>query len=257
MTYTPQPSTAELAHRLGASAHACAVVAATTLSPSVREVVLKGNARELAGAPGNDVMVRVEAPDGRFTRRRYSVRALDDAADTLTLWVSGAHEGPGSHWARTAIPGDHVDVIGPRGKIVLDPLADWHLFVGDLTALAAVYRLAQSIETPGRAIVVVEVDHPDDALTAAFDEGLGVTGVFVERAGRAGNDATGLLSALGAVALPGEVGHAYLFGEFSVVRQVRTALYDRGLEESQVSSKAHWRVDRVNADNGEPDKAES
>jgi NADPH-dependent ferric siderophore reductase len=256
VTYTPQPSTAELAHRLGASAHACEVVAVTPLSPAVREVVLRGNARDLAGVPGNDVMVRVEGADERFTRRRYSVRALDDDADTLSLWVTCGHEGAGSHWARTVIPGDHVDVIGPRGKITLDPLADWHLFVGDTSGLAAFYRLAESIEVPGRAIFLVEVDDPADAITQPFAEGLGVTGVFVERAGRAANDPTGLLRALAAVELPADLGHAYLFGEFSVMRTLRAAITDRGLDESQVSLKAYWRAGRQNADHGEPDKGD-
>ena len=181
MAYTPQPTTAELAHRLGASAASCAVVSSVALSPCVREVVLHGGADVLAGRAGNDVMVRVENAEGRFVRRRFSVRSVDHDADTFSLWLTTDHEGPAVTWAREAMPGDHVDVIGPRGKVVLDERADWHLFVGDLSGLAAFYRMAQAIEVPGRAVFVVEIDHPEDALTASFHEGLGVTGIFVER----------------------------------------------------------------------------
>jgi NADPH-dependent ferric siderophore reductase len=230
-------------------------VATTKLSSSVHEVVLSGEASGLAGSPGNDVMVRVANAAGKFLRRRYSVRALDADHDQLTLWITTGHDGPGSAWARSAQPGDPVDVIGPRGKIVLDPQADWHVFVGDATGLAAFYRMAQSIEVPGRAIFIVEIDHADDALTAAFDEGLGVTGIFVDRQDRAKNDPAGLLSGLAAFAFPPDEGHAYLFGEFHVMKDVRVALLDRGLDESKISLKAFWRTGRDNADHGEPDKS--
>jgi NADPH-dependent ferric siderophore reductase len=245
-----------LADRLGAHAQVCEVVATAELSSSVREVVLSGDATRLAGVPGNDVMIRVANAAGKFVRRRYSVRALDLDLDQFTLWVTTGHDGPGSAWARGARPGDPVDVIGPRGKVVLDPEADWHVFVGDATGLSAFYRMAQSIEVPGRAIFIVEIDHADDALTAEFDEGLGVTGIFVDRRGRAMNDPAGLLSGLAAFALPPDEGHAYLFGEFHVMNTVRAALLDRGLDESKISLKAFWRTGRDNADHGEPDKSD-
>src|SRR5579872_1562684 len=256
MAYTPQPSTADLAHRLGASAFCCAVVSSTALSPCVREVVLRGDAEVLAGRPGNDVMVRVETGDGRFVRRRFSVRSVDADANTFSLWVTTDHDGPASRWAETAIADDHLDVIGPRGKTFLNEDADWHLFVGDLTGLAAFYRLAESLASPGRAIFVVEIDHPDDMLTTTLDDGIEVTGVFVERRGRAMNDPAVLLDGLAAVAMPPDLGHAYVTGEFSVVKTIRAALADRGLGDDAVSHKSYWRLGRVNADHGEPDKSD-
>jgi NADPH-dependent ferric siderophore reductase len=256
VTFTPHPSTVELAHRLGANAHTCEVVSSVQLSPSVHEVVLRGHASDLAGAPGNDVMVRVGNDVDGFTRRRYSVRGVDCDTDQFTLWVTTAHDGAGSIWARRAMAGDHVDVIGPRGKILLDEHADWHLFMGDVSGLAAFYRMAQSIEAPGRAVFIVEIDDPDDALRAPFDEGVGVTGIFVDRRDRGHSDPAGLLSGLAAFELPPDEGHAYLFGEFAVVKVLRTALLDRGLGDEQISLKSFWRMGRRNADHGEPDKSE-
>jgi len=247
---------AQLAERLDAQAEVCEVVRSTRLSPSIVEVVLHGPAA-LAGVAGNDVMVRVGAHDETFTRRRYSVRSLDETRDEFSLWVSTEHVGPGSDWAERAQAGDPVDVIGPRGKITLDPAADWHLFMGDVSGLGAFYRLAQSIEAPGRAIFIVEIDHDEDALTASFDEALGVTGIFVNRHERERDDPAGLLSGLAAFAFPPDLGHAYLFGEFSIVRVLRSALIDRGLDAEAISLKAYWRRGRSNADHGEPDKSES
>lgn len=235
----------------------CDVVLARDLSTSLREITLHGDAAALAGVPGNDVMVRLSDHSGTFTRRRYSVRSVDEHSDQFTLWICTVHDGVGSQWVRHAQPGDAVDVIGPRGKIPLDPDADWHLFMGDATGFSAFYRLAQSIEAPGRAIFIVEIDHDDDARTAEFDEGVGVNAIFVKRFGRARNDPSGLLSGLGAFAFPAGLGHAYLFGEFSVINVLRTALLDRGLADEQISRKAYWRTGRRNAENGEPEKDQS
>jgi NADPH-dependent ferric siderophore reductase len=256
VTLKPNESSIELAERLGVMARVCEVIETTQISASVREVVLGGPAKVLTGVAGNDVMIQVENAAGRLVRRRYSVRAADHDLDQFTLWITTGHDGPGGAWSRHASPGDHVDVIGPRGKITLDEAADWHLFVGDSTGLAASYRLAQSIEVPGRAIFIVEIDHPNDALTADFDEGLGVTGIFVDRQGRERNDPAGLLSGLAAFAFAPGAGHAYLFGEFTTLKAVKSALLDRGLDEGAISVKAHWRTGRDNADHGEPDKTE-
>lgn len=257
MPFSPHTSSVQLAERLKANALVCDVVRATQLSPSLYELVLHGEAARLAGEPGNDVMIRVDAGDETFVRRRYSVRALDEERDEFTLWISTEHAGPGSDWVQRATPDEHVDVIGPRGKIPLDPEADWHLFVGDVSGLGAFYRMAQSIEAPGRAIFIVEIDNDEDAVTAQFDEGVAVTGIFVNRQDRERNNPAGLLSGLAAFALPPGEGHAYLFGEFSVIRVVRSALVDRGMREDTISFKAFWRMGRSNAEHGEPDKSEN
>jgi NADPH-dependent ferric siderophore reductase len=247
----------QLATRLGAVASLCEVVSTRQLSTSVYEAVLRNNATTLAGIPGNDVMIRFDDPNGRLVRRRYSVRGLDEANDTFSLWLTIDHEGPGSSWVKSAQPGDVVEVVGPRGKIPLDPVADWHLFVGDASGFAAFYRMAESIELPGRAIFIVEIDAADDALANTFDEGLGVTGIFVDRQGRATSDPEGLLRGLAAFELPPDAGHAYLFGEFHVMRAIQSALLDRGLTQEQISHKAFWRSGRSNADHGEPEKTEN
>lgn len=257
MTLPLDPSSVELAARLKTEVRSCSVVETRPLSTNLHAVTLRGSASILTGVPGNDVMIRVEKEPGSFVRRRYSVRAVNPEQDEFTLWISTSHEGAGSAWVKRARPGDAVDVVGPRGKIHLDPMADWHLFVGDISGLAAFYRLAESIEPPGRAIFVVEIDDPSDAVTATFDEGLGVTGIFIDRCGRAKNDPAGLLSGLAAFALPPDDGHAYLFGEFSVVKVVQSALIDRGLSLAQMHRKPFWRAGLANADHGEPVKTES
>jgi len=254
MSAPQHQSSADLAARLKVLSRSCAVVSRTELSPSLVEVVLRGDAVALAGVAGNDVMILVSGEGDTPIRRRYSVRHVDADADTFSLWISRTHDGPAARWATTAVVNDRVDVIGPRGKIPLNDAADWHLFVGDVSSLGAFYRMAQSIEVPGRAVFIVELDDPDDAVTASFDEGLGVTAIFVDCGDRGHDDPAGLLSGLAAFTLPPDEGHAYLFGEFHVMRVVKSALIDRGLSAEQISLKAFYRIGQSNGANGEPSK---
>lgn len=250
----PRPlhaSSIELAERLGVSAAVGVVTSNLQLSPTLRALTL-GGVSHLAGVPGNDVMLEVSLAD-RPIRRRYSVRSVDNERDELTLWMAVGHDGPGARLALDAEVGTELDVVGPRGKIPLDPMADWHLFVGDTSSLGAFYRMAESIEEPGRAIFIIETDHPDDALTPKLPEGIGATGIFVDKDERAGT-ASALMHGLAAFAFPPDEGHAYLFGEFSTNKAIRTALLDRGLEANQISVKAFWRAGSPNADHGEPQK---
>ena len=246
-------ATLTLAGRLRATAAVATVVAREPLSDALVEVTLATDPR-LVGAPGSDVMVDVGK--GRTLRRRYSVRRADPEASTLTLWVGVDHEGPGVDWVREVVPGDEVVTIGPRGKIALDPAASWHLFCGDLSALAAFSRMVEALG-PGRdALVALEVDALEDAPSPAPPAGVGLRLVLAERSGRAPTDPEGLTRALATVELPPGPGHAYLFGEFHVVRALRALLADRGLDEAAISHKAYWRAGRANADHGEPDKSE-
>ncbi len=253
MVTTPHPSSLALAERLGIHAAVVTVAQRNALSPHLVEIVLQ-NASALAGEPGNDIMLLVDAASAPQARRRYSVRTRNEAANTLTLWITTGHDGPGAQWAQRVGVGDEVDVVGPRGKITLDPLADWYLFIGDLSGLAAFYRMAESIETPGQAIFIVEVDDMADAVTASFSPELGITGIFVERQGREHHDPTGLLRGLSAFEFPPHEGHAYVFAEFAVTKAVSVALQDRGLTSEQISTKAFYRTGRPNAVNGEPER---
>ena len=242
------PDDSAFAAKLGAHALTATVRSTRLIAPHLHELVLAVDDPTVAGVPGNDVMVSVSNGE-RLVRRRYSVR--DVSSDSLTLWIRQGHDGPGAAWAASAHVGDVTTVIGPRGKIVLDPVADWHLFVGDEASLSAFYRLAESIDPPGQAIFILALSEPDDFVPPATIEGLGYTAIFVDRhlAGTAP-----LLDALAAFEFPIGDGHAYLFGEFSEMRGVQAALVDRGLEPDAISLKAFWRRGRENRDHGEPDK---
>src|SRR5215831_8862645 len=226
------------------------VVGSAPLSPGMQRLVL--TAPELAGLryqPGQDMMLMVAVDGDRPLRRRYTIRALDPARRLLTLDVVRHAGGPGERWVAAARPGDRVEGIGPRGKIFLAEAADWHLFIGDDSALPAYLTMAGALPTGARALVILEVPGPageQDLVTAADAE---VT--WLHRDGPAGDPAA-LVAAADAVALPPGRGHAYLAGEATVVLRLRETLAARGLAPEQISPKAYWGRGRANASHGEP-----
>jgi NADPH-dependent ferric siderophore reductase len=251
----PHASSLDFAERVNAFAGVATVMSASDVTPSIRELTLSHPlAAQFAGVAGNDIMVLRESDERHTRRRRYSVRAVDVAASTLTLWISHDHRGTGADWAVNANVGDLVDVIGPRGKITLDPLADWHLFVGDLSAVGAFFRMAESVDPPGQVLFVVELPTMADLVVPKLPADVAPTAVFVERLDRTNDDPAALLSALSALDLPEGIGQAYLFGELGVCQSLRVALLDRGLTTEQISLKAFWRSGVGNADHGEPPK---
>jgi NADPH-dependent ferric siderophore reductase len=161
-------------------------------------------------------------------------------------------DGPGGRWLRGLAVGDEVEGIGPRGKITLAQGVDWHLFIGDDVALPAFASMIEALPAGGRAIVIGDV-------VAVADQAIIDTTVPVEldliwrhRDGAPAGVADALVAAVGDVALPAGVGHAYVFGEASVVNAIRDALIVRGLSAEQMSVKAYWGLGRANASHGEP-----
>ena len=227
------------------------VVASAPLGPDMQRLVL--TAPELAGLqyqPGQDMMLMVAVDGDRPVRRRYTIRALDHARRLLTLDVVRHAGGPGERWVAAVRPGDRIEGIGPRGKIFLAEEADWHLFIGDDSALPAYLAMAGALPAGARALVILEVPGPgsEQDLTTAADAEV----TWLHRNGGPAGDPAALVAAAAAVTLPPGRGHAYLAGEATVVLRLRETLAARGLAPEQISPKAYWGRGRANASHGEP-----
>ncbi len=227
------------------------VVAAEQISPSIRQITL--TAAELAGfeyAPGQDVMLLVAAEGDRPVRRRYTIRSLDRAALRLTLHVVLHGDGPGERWVRAAHPGDRIEGIGPRGKITTSPSADWHVFIGDESAMPAILAMTESLPGDAEATLVIEIPDPSDEQELLAPARTRMS--WLHRLGARAGDPVLLAAEAAAVELPPGDGRAYVFGEAKVVLALRKILTDRGMREDQIAAKAYWGRGRANAGHGEP-----
>ena len=91
------------------------VAAAVPLTPAMYRMTLTAPSLDtLRYAPGQDLMLRVPRVGDKVVNRRYTIRAFDPTAATVTIDVSLHGAGPGTDWIRAARVGDRIDAIGPR-----------------------------------------------------------------------------------------------------------------------------------------------
>jgi len=190
-------------------------------------------------------------PEGnRPVRRRYTIRQLDAAERLLTLDIVLHGDGPGERWVRSARPGDKIEGIGPRGKISTSATADWHLFIGDESALAATFAMTEALPPDRPATLILEIPEESDEQDPDALASTRIT--WLHRLGAPAGDPSALAAETAEIELPPGRGHAYLFGEAKVVSRLREVLAERGLSQDQMSPKAYWGRGRANASHGEP-----
>ncbi len=172
-----------------------------------------------------------------FTPRRY-----DRAARELDLEFVLHHPGPASQWAAQARPGQWLGIGGPRGSFVVPDDFDWHLLIGDDTALPAVARRLEELPAGTRAAVVLEVaDHSAQIDFATRAELYAIWCFRNEAADESGGDGA-LLDALRDLPLPSGDGYVWAAGEARTMRAVRQHLSaERGVAPSRIRASAYWK----------------
>src|SRR5690554_1079168 len=137
------------------------------LSPSMRRITLAGD--DLAGflsasfddhvklivpeAAGEEPDVPAIGPEGMIFaegRRKPAMRddtprRYDPASNELDIDFVLGHEGPATDWASQAKPGHPLGIAGPRGSFVVPMTFDWHLLIGDETAIPAIARRLEEL----------------------------------------------------------------------------------------------------------------
>ncbi|MET0209323.1 MAG: siderophore-interacting protein, partial [Burkholderiaceae bacterium] len=155
----------------------CTVLRVVPLTPGVVRVTFGGEAlRRFVSASfddhvklmlpppgGRPLVLPVPGPDGpalpadaeRPTMRDFTPRSFDPSRGELDIEFALHGHGPAAAWAARAQPGQEVGIGGPRGSLVIPTDFDWHLLVGDETALPAIARRLE--ELPADATVIARV----------------------------------------------------------------------------------------------------
>jgi NADPH-dependent ferric siderophore reductase len=225
------------------STHWDLTVEAIELAPRMLRVTMSAAGLEaMEWQPAQDLTVHVLRAAGRDIRRRYTIAAVQGDRVRLDVYMHG--DGVGTAWARALRIGDTVSAIGPRGKLLLNQEAEWHLLIGDETSLPGIHAMLGATNRP--AHVVVEVDIPTEWQSLGPGSRPATQWTWIERASL--RRSTNVLAA----PLPVGIGHAYVTGEASRVFGWRNRLQQMGFDESDISHKAYWGVGRANATHGEP-----
>ncbi|HEM7849290.1 siderophore-interacting protein [Burkholderia multivorans] len=180
-----------------------------------------------------------EFPEGepKPVARDFTPRRFDRAACELDLEFVMNHPGPASQWAAQARPGQWLGIGGPRGSFVVPTGFDWHLLIGDDTALPAVARRIEELPAGARVAVVLEV--ADRSAKITFDARADVHEIWRFR-DEGNGDA--LLDAVRDLPLPEGDGYVWAAGEALAIRAVRAHLTgERGVDKSRIRASAYWK----------------
>ena len=178
-------------------------------------------------------------PDDWPQQRTYTVRGWDPAALELTIdFVVHGDEGLAGPWARAARPGDELLLSGPGGGYSPDPAADWHLLVGDESALPAIAAALERLPDQATGHVFLEVDGAEHEQKVSAPAGVAVH--WVHHGTRPLGEA--LVQAVAELTFPAGLVHAFVHGEAGVVKDLRRLLkLERGVSQSQLSISGYWR----------------
>ncbi|MFJ3958993.1 siderophore-interacting protein [Arthrobacter sp. NPDC090010] len=177
--------------------------------------------------------------------RTYTLRHVDLEARELAIdFVVHGDEGLAGPWAAQASPGDRIVFSGPGGAYSPREDAEWHLLLGDDSALPAIAAALEALPAGARGLAFVEVDGEDDVLPLTAPAGVELSWQF--RRGIAPGESTALLDAVKSARFPDGQVHAFVHGERGMVKALRDELFkNRGLDRKDVSISGYWAYGRV------------
>jgi NADPH-dependent ferric siderophore reductase len=220
-----------------------AVTAKRELTPNMVRVEFQGaDLNELAWKPGQDLVLELPDAQGRVARRHYTIRTHDPVARTLAIDFVLHGDSPAGDWVRAVQAGDEIAAAGPRGHTFVRS-ADWHLFIGDETAIPAIFAMLESLPRGARAVAFLEI--ADDAERQSVRGDAEIALNWLPRNGRPAGPSRMLPDAVEDFQFPQGLGHAYILGETSAVRAIRQRLIARGLGKDQTCAEGYWRPGRV------------
>lgn len=193
--------------------------------------------------PFDSEQVRAELPKEQWpSTRTFTVRAFDNENNELTIdCVVHGDSGLAGPWAARAQPGDEIQLLGPGGGYAPSKDADWHLLVGDASALPAIAVTLARIPagSPAHAYLYVDDEEEEQQLPTAAE-------AHIHWLHRTEGSAEMLLDAVRALEFPPGAVDAFVHGEAGVVRAVRRhLLVERGVPREALSASGYWKHGRT------------
>lgn len=168
---------------------------------------------------------------GQFQSRYYTVRSWSGGEMVLDVVVHDV--GLVTEWARRDVVGDAVTVTEAKGSFAMPADAAWLMLVGDLTAMPAMARIAESVSgVPLR----IWAEVPDD-LAGYLPDGADVTWLEPPAEGR-----SNLAAVVEGIDWPAGDGYFWMAGESAQMRAIRKHLMrERGLPGAAYDVMGYWR----------------
>lgn len=232
----------------------------TELSPAMRRFTLTGN--DLAGfvSASFDDHVKLIVPEAKGEKpnmptlgdkgllfdtdrpkpamRDYTPRRYDPDTNELDIDFVLHHDGPATNWAEHATVGDYIGIAGPRGSFVVPMDFDWHLLIGDETAIPAIARRLEELPSHTRAIAIIKTGPHDARIELQSQCALDLHWINVNK-----HDPENVFeTAVRELTLPKGDGYVWAAGEYNDIKSIRQYLVDEAdIEKDRIRAASYWR----------------
>lgn len=205
------------------------------LSPNVRRICLGGS--ELVGftSLGFDDHIKLIWPGAGedVLMREYTPRSYDAQTGQLVLEFALHQQGLATDWAAQAYPGISLNIAGPRSSLIIPEDFDWHVLIGDETALPAIARRLDELPASARVIVFAKTADARDQRQFTSQANLEVHWFA---------DDAALLVALAAYRFPSGEGFVWGAGEHHTIQAMQSLLaQEKGIPAEAMRLSAYWR----------------
>ncbi|MBD9356120.1 siderophore-interacting protein [Methylomonas sp. EbA] len=172
-----------------------------------------------------------------YAARIYSLRRFDSNLNLLDVdfVLHGAH-GPGTRWAVNAKIGDSIALAGVGGPALANMAADFHILVGDLSALPAIAAVLEALPSQSKGLALIQIEETADQLALQHPAGVEIQWLTAA----APKHLPGVFFNL-TWPTEGQV-FATIAGESTAVLAIRqNLLQERGLAPSSMYAVPYWR----------------
>ncbi|MER8118445.1 siderophore-interacting protein [Streptomyces sp. NPDC094031] len=236
------------------------VVRTTTVGAGLLRVTLGGPGTEGFEAhspidhvkllfPEPDGSLRLPEPDGDLlkwprpapTSREYTVRRYDPEAGEIDIDIAPHEGGLASDWARRVHPGAVLHVAGPPGGLIVPPVYDRYLLVGDITALPAIARWLEELPRDAKGWAFIEVAGAAEEIELSAPAAVEVR--WLHRGDRPAGTGDALVQAVTAVPVAeGERLYAWIAGEAGQIKPLRRWVRDElRLDRADYEITGYWK----------------
>ncbi|MEU3032183.1 siderophore-interacting protein [Streptomyces incarnatus] len=236
------------------------VVRTTTVGAGLLRVTLGGPGTEGFEAhspidhvkllfPEPDGSLRLPKPDGDLlkwprpapTSREYTVRRYDPEAGEIDIDIAPHEGGLASDWAQRVRPGAVLHVAGPPGGLIVPPVYDRYLLVGDITALPAIARWLEELPRDAKGWAFIEVAGAAEEIGLSAPAAVEVR--WLHRGDRPAGTGDALVQAVTAVPVAeGERLYAWIAGEAGQIKPLRRWVRDElRLDRADYEITGYWK----------------
>jgi NADPH-dependent ferric siderophore reductase len=190
-------------------------------------------------APDDHLKLVIDLGTDKPEMRDYTPRSFDAEKRIITVDFAIHEAGPATQWAIQAKVGDEMRIGGPRGSSQLTEKFDWLLLIGDETALPAIGRWAEELNSTDQLIslgIVTDAAEEQQWQTKAQHNAF-----WAHRPSSEDTSGAGAIATLSQIERPKGKGFIWIAAEAKAAREIKAFVLENWAHPAQfVKSSGYW-----------------